>query len=84
VELDTQSLSALLGVWNQDERKGALESALRLAQNAGNLILQYGEKIGGGGSRTPVREALLREDYMLSPFRFFRRARSERARRACN
>jgi integrase/recombinase XerD len=39
---------------------------------------------GGGGSRTPVREALLREDYMLSPFRFFRRARSERARRASN
>jgi Transposase len=39
---------------------------------------------GGGGSRTPVREALQREDYMLSPFRFFRRKRSERARRACN
>ena len=37
---------------------------------------------GGGGSRTPVREALPPEDYMLSPFRFVRRWNSERARRA--
>jgi hypothetical protein len=37
---------------------------------------------GGGGSRTPVRETLQLEDYMLIPFRGFRRKHSERARRA--
>jgi hypothetical protein len=45
---------------------------------------------GGGGSRTPVREALPPEDYMLSPFRqrlcpdgkpHVRHGNSERARR---
>ncbi len=39
---------------------------------------------GGGGSRTPVREALQHEAYMLIPFRRFRWRSSERARRAAN
>ena len=39
---------------------------------------------GGGGSRTPVREALPPEDYMLIPFQVFRRTSSERARRSAD
>ena len=39
---------------------------------------------GGGGSRTPVREALQHEAYMLIPFRRFRWRSSEQARRAAN
>jgi hypothetical protein len=39
-------------------------------------------KLGGGGSRTPVRKALRLEAYMLIAFDLFRQPRLERARRA--
>jgi hypothetical protein len=56
--------------------------ALRLARMRLAQGTNPGRIGGGGGSRTPVREALQPEDYMLSPFRFVRRWNSERARRA--
>ena len=74
-------------------RSGECSSNARRPCPSTSLGAKFSENknFGGGGSRTPVREALPPEDYMLIPFALqpalagkprFRRQRLERARNA--
>ena len=67
-------LAAVLGIFGHTHVKRGIGAAQDVAKMHFALRLRSGQNFasrnfGGGGSRTPVREALPPEDYMLSPFR---------------